>query len=275
MVRPGKVLVLRPNTPCGIEPEGELRLVRVFYRPLYVAEQLHWSDPACSRDSWAALARLDRAPASQVVSVAGSAWDELKALADRVVGLTARGALTDDYWSAAATALRILGIVETSIPPPGGTRLFADPIRTARRPSEPCFGKLQALRPEVRDALRTISDNYAPKLTAAQLADRVGLSKAALSRAFTAQVGKTPKAYQDMLRVKQMAHLLVSTQIPVAAAVRLVGWANTGRAAQVFARATTMSPAAYRSAFAVADVEADGSDTDHRVMETFRLTFLP
>jgi AraC-like DNA-binding protein len=272
-VRPGCAVVLAPNTPCGLVPEGELSVTRVFLAPSFVVQQTRWAHPQALADDWAAWRGLERAVPSQVVRVEGARWEQVLRLAKRIAEATAAGAVVRRYWRAAAWVLGVMGAVDESARlgnQPGG--LFCvEPLASVSRPSEPCFGKLTELAPEVREALAVIGRNYAETVRLGDLAARAGLSRSGFARLFTEQVGKTPKAYQNLLRVKHMTGMLTDTRHPVAAIARQAGWANTARAAQVFEEATSMRPAAYRARFAVArraNLDTKGPDPG-----TVRLVF--
>jgi transcriptional regulator GlxA family with amidase domain len=80
------------------------------------------------------------------------------------------------------------------------------------------------------------------------LAGQVCLSRAQLHRLFTDQMGKTPRAYRDGLRVQAMVRLLAETDLPVADVACRAGW-SPDRAATVFKEAVGMTPGTYREMF--------------------------
>jgi AraC-like DNA-binding protein len=258
-VRPGDVVVLRPNVPCGIVPEGLVELSRLFYRPAFVVEQIRWADPLCLPDRWAAESQFERALPSQVVALAPPERVELGGLADRIVCGRRADAPEVSRLSLASWAIGVLGIVEDQLICEGLHGLFLGDDDVVNSPTEPCFGTLRPLRPEVRQAIKLIQARFSERLSLDELARAVHLSRPQFARVFTTQVGKTPKAYQDLLRVKRMAGLLLSTTMSVQAISTNVGWSNTPWAARVFKEATTMLPSEYRRTFARGPLFPDGA----------------
>ncbi len=112
------------------------------------------------------------------------------------------------------------------------------------------FGVLGPVRDEVRQVMLAIQARFTEPLPVQELAADVNLSRSQLDRVFLEQVGKTPKAYQELMRVKRMAALLIATDIPIGSIASAVGWTDASRAAQVFQKATMMLPSRYRQAFA-------------------------
>ncbi|GAB2448822.1 hypothetical protein GCM10027062_32710 [Nocardioides hungaricus] len=64
---------------------------------------------------------------------------------------------------------------------------------------------------------------------------------------FTEAFGKTPIAYLTMLRAERMAHLLRTTNEPIAAVARAVGWADPDYAGRLFRRSIGFTPRQYRT----------------------------
>jgi AraC-like DNA-binding protein len=271
LVRPGHVVVLLPNVPCGLAPEGRIVVSRLFYRPAFVIEQIRWADPLNLPDHWAAASRFERALPSQVVTVGRSGGSGLDRLADKIAQGTAHHEPGVGRLSLASWAIRVLGVIEDHLACAGAHGLFVSDADVVERPTEPCFGVIRPLRPEIREAMRLIRRRFDHQVSLAELTRTVHLSRAQLERLFTEQAGKTPKAYQDLLRVKHMVRLLLTTDITVAAVSAAAGWSNPSRAARVFREATTMSPSEYRRAFAGPSGELL-ADTDGLTVEPVRLT---
>jgi transcriptional regulator GlxA family with amidase domain len=78
------------------------------------------------------------------------------------------------------------------------------------------------------------------------LADEVHLSRSQLVRAFDATVRLSPMAYLRRARVQEMARLLDSTDMSVAAAARAVGWVDANYAGRCFHVHYGMSPTRFR-----------------------------
>jgi transcriptional regulator GlxA family with amidase domain len=95
-------------------------------------------------------------------------------------------------------------------------------------------------------AIKLLRDHLADPWTLNSLAEAVHLSRSQLVRAFDATVGMSPMAYLRQMRVEQMARLLVSSDLSVAEAARLVGWRNQFHASQCFHVAYGVSPTEFR-----------------------------
>jgi AraC-like DNA-binding protein len=251
MVRPGHVVVLMPNVPCGIVPEGQVKVTRLFYRPLFVVQQLNWADPPAMPHLLAAWRRFERTKPSQVVDLAGEDWPELTGLATNLVGLTRTGRLRLEHLSVAGWALRVLGVIENRLAVGRAHGLFAADHNVVNRPTEPSFGKLRPLHEGISLVADRLRDQYAEQHTVAEMASWANLSPSQFRRKFVQQIGKTPKAYQDMIRVRRMAEMLLATEWPVARIAESVGWLDPSRAAQVFKEAAAMTPRGYRRSFGV------------------------
>ncbi|MEU9605229.1 AraC family transcriptional regulator [Streptomyces sp. NPDC048057] len=102
--------------------------------------------------------------------------------------------------------------------------------------------------PTVGPALRLLHDDPARRWTVAGLAARTGVSRAALARHFTAEVGEPPMAYLASWRVDTAADLLLTTDDTVEAVARRVGYANAFALSVAFKRLRGIAPAAHRAA---------------------------
>jgi AraC-like DNA-binding protein len=82
--------------------------------------------------------------------------------------------------------------------------------------------------------------------TLTRLAACVHLSPSWFAQVFTTTFGKPPIVFLTMIRVEKLAFLLRTTDDPVVACARAVGWTNASHAAKQFKRATGVSPGEYR-----------------------------
>lgn len=101
--------------------------------------------------------------------------------------------------------------------------------------------------PVVGPALRLLHDAPARPWTVAELAAKVGVSRAALARRFTAMVGEPPIAYLTDWRIAQAADLLRKTNYTVDAIARKVGYANAFALSVAFKRLRGIRPSEYRT----------------------------
>jgi AraC-like DNA-binding protein len=116
---------------------------------------------------------------------------------------------------------------------------------------------LRALRdPIVAGALARIHDEPAHPWSVAELADAVGMSRAAFARRFAELVGEPPLTYVTRWRIDLAARRLRTLDQPVSAVARGVGYTSEYAFSRAFSRARGISPARYRIAAREADVGA-------------------
>ena len=107
------------------------------------------------------------------------------------------------------------------------------------------------LDPAVARALLTMETHPERPWTVETLAAAVGLSRAALARRFTRQVGETPLAHLTRWRLALAADLLAATDLPLAAIAERVGYSNQFALSTAFKRAHGVPPSHFRLAHAV------------------------
>lgn len=101
--------------------------------------------------------------------------------------------------------------------------------------------------PVVGPALRLLHADPARQWTVAELASRVGVSRASLARRFAQIVGETPMAYLAGWRMDLAADLLRAPGSTIGSVARQVGYANAFALSSAFKRLRGMSPRDYRS----------------------------
>jgi AraC-like DNA-binding protein len=101
--------------------------------------------------------------------------------------------------------------------------------------------------PVVGAALRLLHDTPAHSWTVADLAAKVGVSRAALARRFTALVGEPPMAYLASWRIALAADLLWTTDHTVGTIARRVGYANAFALSVAFKRLRGTRPSDHRN----------------------------
>ncbi|RSM86612.1 AraC family transcriptional regulator [Kibdelosporangium aridum] len=101
--------------------------------------------------------------------------------------------------------------------------------------------------PIVSDALRLMHEDPAHPWTVASLAIKIGTSRAALARRFTAAVGEPPMAYLTSWRIALAADLLRDTDSTVAAIARKVGYGNAFALSAAFKRLRGTTPSDIRT----------------------------
>ncbi|MFI6372323.1 AraC family transcriptional regulator [Streptomyces sp. NPDC050546] len=101
--------------------------------------------------------------------------------------------------------------------------------------------------PAVGHALRLLHADPARAWTVAELAAESGLSRAALARRFTAQVGEPPMTYLASWRIDLAADLLRESDATVGSIARKVGYANTFALSVAFKRLRGTTPTEHRT----------------------------
>ncbi len=107
-----------------------------------------------------------------------------------------------------------------------------------------------ATRPGIRELQDWIVDNLGEDLSVAALAERSFMSQRNFARVFTAEVGVTPAAYVESLRLERARLLLESTDLQLEEIVRQCGFGTPETLRRTFARRLRVSPSDYRERFA-------------------------
>ena len=104
--------------------------------------------------------------------------------------------------------------------------------------------------PVVGQALRLLHENPDYPWTVASLAEKIGLSRAALARTFTNLVGAPPMTYLTEWRLTIAADLLRQPEATLDAVSHQVGYSNGFALSTAFKRVRGVSPQEYRAAAA-------------------------
>jgi transcriptional regulator GlxA family with amidase domain len=121
---------------------------------------------------------------------------------------------------------------------PGGQAQFSASL-DLQRASGGRLGPVQDL------ILSNVGDN----LTVEALAEHAGMSGRSFSRAFRREMGLTPAAYVEAVRVERARLALESTNAPVDAIARDCGFGTPETMRRAFARRLRVGPAEYRGRF--------------------------
>ncbi|GAA2356143.1 AraC family transcriptional regulator [Nonomuraea africana] len=100
--------------------------------------------------------------------------------------------------------------------------------------------------PVVGRALRVLHNEPANPWTVATLAERVGVSRAALARRFTELVGEPPMTYLTSWRLAMAADLLREPDATVGSVARRVGYGSAFALSTAFKRERGISPQEFR-----------------------------
>jgi transcriptional regulator GlxA family with amidase domain len=135
-------------------------------------------------------------------------------------------------------ALEIARALVLFVRRPGGQRQFSTSL-----------GGQSAARPALRELQEWITDHLGDDLSVPALAERAFMSERNFARVFRREVGISPAAYVESLRVERAKLLLQSTPLSVHEIGRRCGFGTVETLRRAFARAVGASPADYRSRF--------------------------
>ena len=107
-----------------------------------------------------------------------------------------------------------------------------------------------ARRHELRDLQQWLPDHLDEHLSIAAMAQRTSMSERTFIRAFRAEIGTTPAAHVEALRVEAARTLLETTDLTVAAVARTVGLGRPERLHRAVRRQLGTTPDRYRQHFA-------------------------
>lgn len=141
----------------------------------------------------------------------------------------------------AEVALQVARMLVVFLKRPGGQSQFSGVLAAQ-----------QASRPALRELQTWIAAHLDEELSVAALADRAHLSERSFARAFRAEVGQTPAAYVETLRVERARALLEDGAESLEAVTRAAGFTSTEVLRRAFHRRVGVSPAAYRERFRLA-----------------------
>ena len=106
-----------------------------------------------------------------------------------------------------------------------------------------------AVRAPLRELQGWMADHLDEDLSVAALAARAHMSPRTFARAFAREVGLTPAAYVEALRVERARGALETTDLPVDAVARACGFGTVETLRRAFGRRVGVAPAAYRDRF--------------------------
>lgn len=106
--------------------------------------------------------------------------------------------------------------------------------------------------PPVQQAQQYVLENLHEPLSVAQLAQRAGMSPRNFARVFTREVGVTPAAYVERVRVDNARGLLERTSWDLTDVAERCGFGSIDTLRRAFARQLHVSPSDYRKRFRAA-----------------------
>jgi transcriptional regulator GlxA family with amidase domain len=138
-----------------------------------------------------------------------------------------------------------------------GSAVAADTARATVMPLERSGGQAQYINylpPNPDNAsldplLRWLDANYDRHLTIAKIAEHAAVSTRTLNRQFHDQVGSTPIVWLRAIRIRRAQCLLETTNEPIDAVARLVGFGSTNTFRDHFTDLVGANPTSYRRSF--------------------------
>lgn len=245
-VRPGDVILLAPNTLCCSEPEGHVTFTSVSLDPDYVLDQVRWQYAGLIQDRLDAqgFAEMIYTEPAQILRLGEEKAGMLMPWLDELVKLSIDGRFARDYFRIQALWFSITDVIAPFIKL---SPVRVSPSQRAHiRPTLPRDRRFAPLRAEVRKVAELLREAPAERWTLDALAAEVHLSSSQLSRVFVEAYGKTPLAFLTMIRAEHLAKYLRETDLPMAAAMRQVGWYSRSHATELFRQYVGVTPGRYR-----------------------------
>jgi transcriptional regulator GlxA family with amidase domain len=165
-----------------------------------------------------------------------------------------------DVWTSAGVTAGIdlaLALVEEDVGREVALAVARELVVFLRRPGgqsqfSRALAAQQATRPALRELQAWIGGHLDADLSVAALARRANLTERSFSRAFRREVGQTPAAYVEGLRIERARILLEDGAESLHAVARATGFASAEVLRRAFHRRVGVSPAAYRERFRAA-----------------------
>ncbi|OUZ07348.1 hypothetical protein BHE97_17025 [Aeromicrobium sp. PE09-221] len=244
-VRANDVVVLAPNTMCGSHPEGAITTTTIYADLDYLIDQAFWQHSAFLTDRHHArefIARKFPDPA-RIIRFGSERMCAVSPWLDQLVDLSVAGASADQFFQMQANLAAVLNALSPFFRPGG-----PEPKQEASwsRPSLPRARRFRPVRREASNIRKLLEEEPSLRWSLNQLAAAVHLSPSQAHRVFLDAYGKTPLAYQALLRIQKMADLLRSSDLSVQEIANAVGWRDRSHAARMFRRLVGASPHRYR-----------------------------
>jgi AraC family transcriptional regulator len=242
----GDVILLAPCTLYGMEPEGWITATTLYLDRDFLVDQVFWQHAADFTDRFDAQRFVDThfADPAQVLRLGQDRAGLLMPWLDELVALSIDGPPPERYYRAQSLLFAVFDVLAPYL---AVTDTAGPRGRSTVRPTVPRHRPFAPVRDEARHAAEVLRASLHERWTLDRLAETVHLSSSQVGRVFTEAFGKTPIAYLTMLRAERMAHLLRTTNEPIAAVARAVGWVDPDYAGRLFRRSIGFTPRQYRT----------------------------
>jgi len=162
-----------------------------------------------------------------------------------------------DVWTSAGVTAGVdmaLGLVEEDLGPDVALAVARQLVVFFKRPGgqsqfSSALSAQQAARPALRELQAWIAGHLDEDLSVAVLARRATMSERSFARAFRREVGQTPAAYVETLRIEHARDLLEDGAPSLEGVARSSGFASAEVLRRAFRRRVGVSPADYRARF--------------------------
>lgn len=160
-------------------------------------------------------------------------------------------------WTSAGVTAGIdlaLALVEEDLGPEVALAVARELVVFLKRPGgqsqfSSALAAQQAARPELRHLQAWIAGHLDQELTVPALAERALMSERSFARAFHREVGQTPAAYVEALRIERARDLLEDGAPSLEAVAQATGFGSAEVLRRAFHRRVGVSPGEYRDRF--------------------------
>jgi transcriptional regulator GlxA family with amidase domain len=165
-----------------------------------------------------------------------------------------------DIWTSAGVTAGMdlaLALVEDDLGPEVALSVARELVVFFKRPGgqsqfSGALSAQQATRPALRELQAWIVGNLDADLSVSALAKRASMSERSFTRAFRREVGQSPAAYVEALRIEHARALLEDGAPSLEAVAQAAGFASAEVLRRAFHRRVGVSPGDYRARFRLA-----------------------